>query len=153
MSNQYEGLGMPANTPQHQIIVSTIKTNFVLRCKKRRRKLIVQLEALQRGVKEERIPDLSYWDVVKLNSSGEVECSDLLMTIEITHTAANDEYSRQSIAEVFQKVLTVKESFIYNYELCQWTRFTPSKSRKPIEEEGVSFSEVIGMDLNEFLEW
>lgn len=153
MSNMYEGLGTPANSVGHQHYENTIQRNFILRCKRRQRKLVQNMEVLQRGPDEERIPDLSYWDVVKKRTDGEIEYSKLLLTIEITHTAANDEYSHKSIAEVFQKVSTIKESFIYNYELDRWTRFTPAKNRKPIEEEGVSYSEVIGMDLNELLTW
>lgn len=47
MSNMYEGLGTPANSVGHQHYENTIQRNFILRCKRRQRKLVQNMEVLQ----------------------------------------------------------------------------------------------------------
>lgn len=125
--NAFQGLGMAAPTITHQRIVAKIHKNYL-------RKFADDYCLFGVAVIEdpERIPDISIWENV-YEIGGETFAESPLLTIEITHTPGNDDYSSDSIYEQFAYLPTLCESFMYNYETDVWTRFR--RTEKGIEKE------------------
>ena len=130
MTRIYEGvgLGMPPNDPEHQLIGYKISNNF---CRKFRQCYLVYEVSVTDF--PERVPDLSLWRNID-NKNFNKQKNNLLLTIEMTHTPQNDSYSTESILDVFDRVPTLNESFMYNYKRNIWTRFSRESDGIRIEE-------------------
>ena len=139
------GLGMSANSDEHQEIALSILTNYLLKFK--RRNVSYEVKVVDNP---ERIPDLSFWNI-DIKYKCKRKQNNLILTIEITHTAQNDGYSTESILDVFDRVPTLNESFMYNYKRNVWTRFSRESDGIQIEE-GKDYSRVLRCYMHTLLD-
>ena len=130
------GLGMPANDAMHQKIGATIFRNF--NKKFSRAYMFYEVCVVDNP---ERVPDLSVWKNANKPNFNKIK-GNLLLTIEIIHSSQNDSYSTESILDVFDRVPTLNESFMYNYKRNVWTRFSRESDGIQIEE-GKDYSRVL----------
>ena len=137
-----EGLGMAVNnTNDHQIIQTNILQNYLVRFGRRD---ILTETRLSDNIRI--TPDITIWEKVKLGESPK----NPLLTIEITHNTRNDRYSEKNVYAVFKYFPSVQESFIYNYDKDQWTRYrrTPKGVEK---EDGKDYSSLLRCYLHTLL--
>ena len=138
-------LGMPANDGYHQVVGRNIMLNY---CRRFTKPYIYYEVAIVS--ERERIPDLSFWSK-KIEYGKKVDIKNLVLTIEITHTPQNDSYSTESILDVFDRVPTLTESFMYNYKRNIWTRFSRESDGIQIEE-GKDYSRVLRCYMHTLLD-
>ena len=129
------GLGMAGPEHTHQDLCGNFYYNYLLRFK--RKNIFIATIICDFP---ERIPDISIWAKVKRGKKTEPSCP--LLSVEFTHTRQNDKYSDESILETFQHLPTLQESFIYNYSLDRWTRYS-REDKKIVCEEGKDYSRVL----------
>ena len=140
-----EGLGMAVNnTTQHQVIQTDFLQNYLV--KFGRRDILTETRLSD---KIRITPDITIWE--KIERIGiESKAKNPLLTIEITHNTRNDRYSEKNIYAVFKYFPSVQESFIYNYDKDQWTRYR--RTAKGVEkEDNKDYSSVLSCYLHTLL--
>lgn len=149
------GLGFAAPSHIHQEIVMTILRNYFKKCGKKDPAIKFGVNIYPEEFKSERIPDVSLWyeewDTPRKTVTEEPLYSEVVMTIEITHTPKNDEASRKSIIETFDVCESLRESFMYNYEDDVWTRYTRANDGHIYEEIDKDYSRTLGKFMHTFL--
>ena len=135
-------LGMAAPTKKHQIILGRIYKNYLMKYESDHMLTDTAIVA-----EPERVPDISVWEYA---GDEEEDYKNPLLTIEITHTLKNDCYSAKSINETFQYVPSLHESFIYNYEKNQWTRYR-REGNEIVKESDQDYSQVLKCYLHTLL--
>ena len=139
------GLGMPANHNEHQFVGHMILINYVL--KFGIKNMCYEVKVVDYP---ERVPDLSVW-AKPIRQKSIIKPEELILTIEITRTKQNDKYSTESILDVFDRVPTLNESFMYNYKRNIWTRFSRESDGIQIEE-GKDYSRVLRCYMHTLLD-
>ena len=139
------GLGMPPNELEHQKKSLSIIRNFYKKFDGAY--MIHEVSVVDNPT---RVPDLSVWADGKHKDFNK-DTKNLLLTIEITHTLQNDGYSTESILDVFDRVPTLNESFMYNYKRNIWTRFSRESDGIQIEE-GKDYSRVLRCYMHTLLD-
>ena len=140
--NTTQGLGMANVIANHQYFVTRIFGNYI-------KKFGFNIApAITVKKHPERVPDIVIFD--EFTYDGE-DTNKPILTIEITRTAQNDKYSRESIIETMQFVPSLNESFIYNFAKDTWTRFTYTTDGNIIEEKDKDYSRTLGIYMHTLL--
>ena len=137
-----EGLGMATNnTNDHQALQMQIAIKYAAKFGKTN-----ILTETRLSDKIRITPDITIWGKVKFGEPPQ----NPLLTIEITHNTRNDRYSEKNVYAVFKYFPSVQESFIYNYDKDQWTRYR--RTAKGVEkEDNKDYSSVLGCYLHTLL--
>ncbi len=136
------GLGMAGgNVLKHQMIQMRIARNYL----KRFDNAILTETRLSDDLRI--TPDISIWS--KYNYKNGV-AENPVLTIEITHSTRNDRYSEKTIYASFANFMSLKESFIYNYEQDRWIRYR-SENGQVVRENDEDYSQVLHCHLHTLL--
>ena len=140
-----EGLGMAVNnTNEHQVIQTDLLQNYLVRFG--RRNILTETRLSD---KIRITPDITIWEKIEREGK-KMTPKNPLLTIEITHNTHNDRYSEKNVYAVFKYFPSVQESFIYNYDKDQWTRYR--RTAKGVEKESdKDYSSLLGCYLHTLL--
>ena len=143
--NSKSGLGMAHNNHfTHQKIQFTIYGNYL----KKFKDINILAETKLSDDKPIICPDISIWENVHMHK--DIDPENPLVTIEITYTKKNDNYSEDVILDAFSRYPSIHESFIYNFETDVWTRYR-RENGEVVKEEEQDYSQVLRCWLHTLL--
>ena len=147
-----KGLGMASPKEFHSLACKILYDGLSDHTRKRtnklsRRNLDREAPVYGWGRKGEIKPDVAYFTSITMVSDIEASYEAPIFEIEVVRRHG-EKKSLNNIKDVLEKVTSIQEAFLYNYETKEWTRYTPENHKG----EETDYSSIFEIHLNTLIE-
>ncbi len=147
-----KGLGMASPRKIHSLACKILYDGLSDHTRKRtnklsRRNLDREAPVYGWGRKGEIKPDVAYFTSITRVSDIEASYEAPIFEIEVVRRHG-EKKSLNNIKDVLEKVTSIQEAFLFNYETKEWTRYTPENHKG----EETDYSSIFEIHLNTLIE-